>query len=104
MANEITPTDKRSGRSGSMILFVAGAAAGAIAALLFAPQAGRETRKQLNEYGKRTSDTMNEWATAAYGLFTDHDQSNGRSPQEETVKSNERHDLGAKSQMHALVR
>ena len=104
MANEIIPTDKGSGRSGSMIFFVAGAAAGAITALLFAPQAGRETRKQLNEYGKRTSSTMNEWATTAYGLFTDHEKVNGRSRQEEATKSNERHDLGAKSHTHALAR
>lgn len=101
MANEITHTDEGSKLSASITLFVAGAAAGAIAALLFAPQAGRETRRQLNEYGKRSSDTMNQWATAAYDLFTDHDK---LSRQEEATKSNERHDLGTKSQMHALAR
>ncbi len=104
MANEITHTDEGSKLSASITLFVAGAAAGAIAALLFAPQAGRETRRQLNEYGKRTSDTMNQWATAAYDLFTDHDKLNARSRREEATKSNERHDLGTKSQMHAFVR
>ncbi|HKN86123.1 MAG TPA: YtxH domain-containing protein [Nitrospiraceae bacterium] len=104
MANEIVHADQGSKLSESMTLFVAGAAVGAIAALLFAPQAGRETRKQLNEYGKRTSDTMNDWATAAYDLFTDHDKFNGRSRQEEPAKANERHDVGAKSQTHAVAR
>lgn len=102
MANEMAHTDQGSGLSGSTILFVAGAAAGAIAALLFAPQAGRETRRQLNEYGKRTSETMNEWATAAYNLLTDHG-SNGHSRLEEMAKPNERHDSGAKSPARALA-
>lgn len=104
MANDVIHTDQASGLSGSITLFLAGATVGAIAALLFAPQAGRETRTQLNEYGRRTSDTMNEWATAAYDLFTAHDQSNGSSRQEGTAKSNERHDAGAKSHTHALAR
>jgi gas vesicle protein len=104
MANEIIHTDQGSKLSESITLFVAGAAAGAIAALLFAPQAGRETRRQLNKYGKRTSDTMNQWATAAYDLFTDRDKLNGRSRHEEAIQPNERHDLGTKSQTHALAR
>jgi hypothetical protein len=49
MANEVVRTDQASGLPGSMTLFLAGATVGAIAALLFAPQAGRETRTQLNE-------------------------------------------------------
>ena len=53
----------------SAAVFVGGAAVGAIAALLLAPQAGRESRKQLSEYGRRTGETMREWATAASDLF-----------------------------------
>ena len=104
MTNEVIPTDQASGLPGSMALFLAGATVGAIAALLFAPQAGRETRTQLNEYGRRTSDTMNEWATAAYDLLTAHDKPNGASRQEETAKPYERHDSGVKPHTHALAR
>lgn len=50
-------------------IFLGGAAVGAIAALLLAPQAGRESRKQLSEYGRRTGETMRDWATAASDLF-----------------------------------
>jgi gas vesicle protein len=103
MANEVVRTDQASGLPGSMTLFLAGATVGAIAALLFAPQAGRETRTQLNEYGRRTSDTMNEWASAAYDLLTAHDKPNGASRQEETAKPNERHDSGVKAHMPALA-
>ena len=103
MANEIMHTDQASGLSSSIAIFVAGTAVGAIAALLFAPQAGRETRKQLNEYGQRTSDTMSEWATAAYDLFTAHDKPNGRSRPEENGMPHEHQNSGAKSQTHALA-
>ena len=50
----------------SVAIFAGGAALGAIAALLLAPQAGRESRKQLGEYGRRTGATISEWADAAY--------------------------------------
>jgi gas vesicle protein len=53
----------------SMAIFLGGAAVGAIAALLLAPQAGRESRQQLSEYGRRTGETMREWATVASDLF-----------------------------------
>src|SRR5690242_10163660 len=52
MTNEVIPMDQASALPGSMTLFLAGATVGAIAALLFAPQGGRETRAQLNEYGR----------------------------------------------------
>jgi gas vesicle protein len=104
MANEVVRTDQASGLPGSVTLFLAGATVGAIAALLFAPQAGRETRTQLNEYGRRTSDTMNEWASAAYDLLTAHDKPNGASRQEETGKPNEHRDSGVKAHTHALAR
>ena len=53
----------------SMVIFVGGAAVDAIAALLLVTQAGRESRRQLGEYGRRTGQTMSEWATAAAALF-----------------------------------
>jgi len=104
MANEIMQTDQGSGLSSSMMLFLTGAAAGAIAALLFAPQAGRETRKQLNEYGRRTSDTMNEWAIAAYDLFTSQNKLNGNSHQGETAQRKERQESAVKPPMLAVGR
>ena len=53
----------------AMAIFVGGAALGAIAALLLAPQAGRESRKQLSDYGRRTGETLSQWATATCDLF-----------------------------------
>jgi hypothetical protein len=47
---------------------------------------------------------MNEWATAAYDLLTNHDKLNGHSHHEETAKATEDQDLGAKPQRHVLVR
>lgn len=79
----------------AMAIFVGGAALGAIAALLLAPQAGRESRKQLSEYGRRTGNTMREWATGASGLFDmgenvkqiSDDASGKHLKQDEVVKS-----------------
>lgn len=53
----------------SLAIFLSGAAVGAIAALLLAPQAGRESRKQLREYSRRSGETMWGWATAASDPF-----------------------------------
>lgn len=103
MANEIMHAEQASAFSSSIALFVAGTAVGAIAALLLAPQAGRETRKQLNGYGQRISDTMSEWATAAHDLFTAHDKPNRHSRMEEIAKPLEHHNRGAKPQTHALA-
>ena len=64
--SDTTPTDSV---GTAMAILVAGAVVGAIAALLLAPQAGRESRKQLSEYGRRTRNTMREWATGVSGLF-----------------------------------
>jgi gas vesicle protein len=71
MSNEVLNTDSQQSASmgSSMAIFLGGATVGAIAALLLAPQAGQESRKQLSEYGRRTGETMSEWATAAYSLF-----------------------------------
>src|SRR4051794_11980735 len=71
MSNEVSKTDSSQSASmgSSVAIFLGGATVGAIAALLLAPQAGQESRKQLSEYGRRTGETMGEWATAACGLF-----------------------------------
>jgi gas vesicle protein len=41
---------------GTLLIFVAGAAAGAAVALLTAPRSGRETREKLREYAKIAGD------------------------------------------------
>ncbi len=71
MMSEVLTTDPQRTESmgPSMAIFLGGAAVGAIAALLLAPPAGRESRKQLSEYGQRTGETMSEWATTAFDLF-----------------------------------
>ncbi len=53
-------TTEKSGTSGSAILmaFLAGASAGAVAALLLAPASGRETRQRLREVTGRGSDQI----------------------------------------------
>ena len=58
----------------SMAIFLGGAAVGTIAALLFAPQPGRESRQQLSEYGRRTGEKMRDWGTAASTLFATREQ------------------------------
>ena len=48
--------------SGSAILlaFLSGAAVGAVAALLMAPQSGRESREQLKGYARRAGENLRE--------------------------------------------
>jgi len=48
--------------SGSAILlaFLSGAAVGAVAALLMAPQSGRESREQLRGYARRAGENLRE--------------------------------------------
>src|SRR5437764_4010374 len=79
MMSEIVNADSKPTESivTSMAVFLGGAAVGAIAALLLAPQAGRESRQQLSEYGRHTGGRMREWATAASGLFATEDSVNG---------------------------
>jgi len=50
------------GRNGlaNFFSFVAGAAIGAGLALLFAPQSGRETRRQIKDFGDRVGDEVKE--------------------------------------------
>jgi gas vesicle protein len=67
--------DERYGRGPSaasvLLAFLAGAAAGAVAALLYAPQSGRESRKQLRTYARRTEENVRDLAERAGELWDD---------------------------------
>ena len=54
--------DGRQGVSGSAVVlaFLGGAAIGALAAFLMAPQSGRESREQLKEYARRAGENLRE--------------------------------------------
>ena len=47
------------------LIFLIGGLAGAAAALLLAPQSGRESRQQLRQYARRTEETFHELADRA---------------------------------------
>ncbi|HEY6084703.1 MAG TPA: YtxH domain-containing protein [Nitrospira sp.] len=51
--------------SGVLLAFLSGAALGAVAALLLAPQSGRESREQLRGYAKRAEDNLRDVAGRA---------------------------------------
>ena len=65
----------------SVAIFVGGAAVGAIAALLLAPHAGRESRRQLSEYGRRIGEAMRGWAMAASELFATRETVSAATPE-----------------------
>jgi len=67
-------------------VFLAGALVGAGAALLFAPQTGAETRKQLADYGRRSSS----WASAAYAAMSGQSAAEAEPQVNEGLKQNER--------------
>ena len=52
MKESLTMADERGSSSGVLLAFLSGAALGAVAALLLAPQSGRESREQLREIGR----------------------------------------------------
>jgi gas vesicle protein len=53
----------------AVLAFLGGAALGAIAALLLAPQSGRKTREQLKGYARKAEHTLREAATEAGERF-----------------------------------
>ena len=57
--------DQGSSAATVMLAFLGGAAIGAVAALLLAPQAGRESREQLRGYARRAEDNLRDLASRA---------------------------------------
>jgi gas vesicle protein len=53
----------------AVLAFLGGAALGAIAALLLAPQSGRQTRERLKGYARKAEDALREAATEAGERF-----------------------------------
>jgi gas vesicle protein len=60
---------ERGGGATGVFAFLSGAALGAIAALLLAPQSGRKTREQLRGYARQAEDTLREVANEAGQKF-----------------------------------
>jgi gas vesicle protein len=56
---------ERESGAATLLAFLGGAAVGAIAALLLAPQSGRTTREQLRGYARKAEDTLREAANEA---------------------------------------
>lgn len=57
--------DRGSSAATVMLAFLGGAAVGAVAALLLAPQSGRESREQLRGYARRAEDNLRDLASRA---------------------------------------
>ena len=57
--------DRGSSAATVMLAFLGGAAIGAVAALLLAPQTGRESREQLRGYARRAEDNLRDMASRA---------------------------------------
>ncbi|MEY4704057.1 MAG: hypothetical protein RL042_253 [Nitrospirota bacterium] len=57
--------DDRGSSAAAVLAFLSGAALGAVAALLLAPQAGRESREQLRGYARRAEDNLRDLAGRA---------------------------------------
>ena len=57
--------DRGSSAAGVILAFMSGAALGAIAALLLAPQSGQDSRDQLRRYARRAEENMRDLAGRA---------------------------------------
>lgn len=57
--------DERGSSAAVLLAFLSGAAVGAVAALLLAPQSGRESREQLRGYARRAEDNLRDFAGRA---------------------------------------
>ncbi|HEX3204282.1 MAG TPA: YtxH domain-containing protein [Nitrospiraceae bacterium] len=62
---EYERSDGRVSGTGIVLAFLSGAAIGAIAALLLAPQSGQESRDSIRTYARRTGDDLREMADKA---------------------------------------
>ncbi|ALA59822.1 conserved exported protein of unknown function [Nitrospira moscoviensis] len=65
MKEDLTMADERGSATAVLLAFLSGAALGAVAALLLAPQSGRESREQLRGYARRAEDNLRELADRA---------------------------------------
>lgn len=63
--------DERGSASGVLLAFLSGAAFGAVAALLLAPQSGRESRERLRGYASRAEEHLRDFAGQAGERFED---------------------------------
>lgn len=61
--------DERGSSTGVLLAFLSGAALGAVAALLLAPQSGRDSREQLRGYARRAEDNLRDLADRAGESF-----------------------------------
>ena len=62
---------KNSRQSSSVLAFLSGALAGAIAGVLFAPKAGDETRRELKGYARKTEEELIEKAKEVRAALDD---------------------------------
>jgi gas vesicle protein len=69
MKENLIMADERGSASGVLLAFLSGAALGAVAALLLAPQSGRESREQLRGYARRAEDNLRDLADRAGESF-----------------------------------
>ena len=61
--------DDRGSSAAVVLVFLSGAALGAVAALLLAPQTGRESREQLRGYARRAEGNLRDLAGCAGETF-----------------------------------
>ena len=61
--------DDHGSSAGVLLAFLSGAAFGAVAALLLAPQSGRESREQLRGYARRAENDLRDLAGRAGEAF-----------------------------------
>ena len=61
--------DRGSSSAGVLLAFLGGAAIGAVAALLLAPQTGRESREQMRGYARRAEGNLRDLAGRAGEVF-----------------------------------
>jgi gas vesicle protein len=61
--------ERGSSAAGVLLAFLSGAALGAVAALLLAPQSGRESRERLRGYAREAEDSLRDLAGQAGETF-----------------------------------
>jgi gas vesicle protein len=61
--------DRGSSSAAAVLVFLSGAALGVVAALLLAPQTGRESREQLRGYARRAEGNLRDLAGCAGEVF-----------------------------------